>query len=495
MKKIFFLGALAFSISNLSAQIEGSSFTSTGHAGATSFATDYQAVGINPANLGWTMKFEDKKIALGLNEFTFSIHSQALEKQELRDEFSSIWRNKSVDSLTRDEKLEYAKDFTDLGFAMNANFGSFGFALTTDKLGGIGFRINDHFSYYSRLGETASDLLFLGKTSSYFDSLTIVNYNGDTTQIANDPSSYDYDTLNILSGFTSTPDLISEITKGTDINSVWYREYNLSYGRKIIDVEDKFAIYAGAGVKYLQGMFLLNIVSDDDGFTAYSATTPFFDIDYGNAAMGNPSAMNTQSGSIPNAVGSGVGFDLGFNAVIGKKLKIATSIIDMGSMTWDGNVYTVKDDSLFNTESNGLEGFNIAQSFSSWVGDDGIFSYQGEEKIEVKLPTKFRFGASLDLGEIAEIGFDYMQPMNDAPGNMEKPMFGVGGDIKPLPFLKISAGVLTGGNYDTQVPVGIGIFAPSGTYEFGIASRDAVTFFAKNGPTLSLSMGFMRFRF
>lgn len=495
MRKLVFCGVLVCFNFSVQAQIEGSSFTATGNAGATSFVTDYQAIGINPANLGWTSKFENKKVAFGMNEFTFSIHSQALQKQELRDEFKSMWQNKSADSLTRDEKLQYAKDFTDLGFAINANATSIGAAFTTDKFGGIGFRINDNFHYYSILGPTASEILFLGKTASYFDSLSIVDYYGDTTEIANDPSQYNYDTLNILSGFVSVPNPISDITKGTDINAIWYREYNLAYGRKIVDVEDKFAIYAGAGVKYLQGMFLLNIYSDEDEFTAYSATSPYFDIDYGSAAQGNPSAIQTQSGSIPNAVGSGWGFDLGFNTIIGSKIKLATSIIDIGSMTWDGNVYTMKDTLLFDTESNGLESFDIASSFQSLLGDNGVFEYEGEQELKVQLPTKFRFGASLALGEKIEVGIDYMQPLNDAPGNMERPMFGIGGDIKPLPFLKLSAGLLAGGNYDTQIPIGLGIFAPSGTYEFGIASRDAITFFAKNGPTLSLSMGFMRFRF
>jgi len=55
--------------------------------------------------------------------------------------------------------------------------------------------------------------------------------------------------------------------------------------------------------------------------------------------------------------------------------------------------------------------------------------------------------------------------------------------------------VLTGGVYDFSIPVGVTIITKNGGFEAGIASRDAVTFFTQNGPTLSLSTGFMRFRF
>ena len=49
--------------------------------------------------------------------------------------------------------------------------------------------------------------------------------------------------------------------------------------------------------------------------------------------------------------------------------------------------------------------------------------------------------------------------------------------------------------YQVSIPVGLTFIAGNGTWEGGIASRDAVTFFTQNGPTLSFSTGFLRFRF
>ncbi len=56
-------------------------------------------------------------------------------------------------------------------------------------------------------------------------------------------------------------------------------------------------------------------------------------------------------------------------------------------------------------------------------------------------------------------------------------------------------GVTGGGGYDLQMPVGINFAIRGGSYEFGVASRDAVTFFKDNAPTLSMAMGFARVRF
>src|SRR5688572_30278163 len=101
-----------------SSQYEFSTFTSTGRGGATTFATDYQCLGINPANLGWAFKFGDKHCALGGPEFSFSLHSMALAKPELRSLLKEALSGK-YESLTYDQKLNAAQDFTKTGFAMN----------------------------------------------------------------------------------------------------------------------------------------------------------------------------------------------------------------------------------------------------------------------------------------------------------------------------------------------------------------------------------------
>lgn len=495
MKKIFTALLCTVALSSF-AQYEISSFTSTGRGGATSFVTDYQACGINPANLGWDAEFEDKRFTMGTTELTFSLHSDALSKDELRQEFRTIIQNKSAADWTIEEKKQAGKDFANSGFAINADIGSFGFAFNSEAFGGIAFRINDNYNTYVRLNETTSDMIFMGKFSSYFDSLVYVDPNSlDTTLIAN-YNMQDTDSIdNVEQGFASVPSFIGEVMNGSEMRISWTREYNLSYGRKIFGKDDVIEIFGGVGIKYIQGFAMLDLRSENDDLVAFSSITPYFKIDYGTAASQNPSSIS-QTGFLPKSVGSGFGMDFGIDLLIKNKVKLAMALTNVGSITWKGNVYSMNDTLVIDTYSEGLNNYNVLQTISDLSGDDGVFSWDGERELQQKLNTNFRFGGSFLIGEIAQIGFDFIAPLNaENPASLEKALFGVGGDVKPIPWLRLSAGFMTGGNYDFSIPLGLTVVTQNGTWEAGIASRDAITFFTQNGPTLSLSTGFMRFRF
>lgn len=495
----FVLGAM--SITSGFSQFESSSFTSTGRGGATTFATDYQTVGINPANLGWEYKFDDKKIALGFNEMTYSIHSEALTRDELRQSVKDMIRGEGED-FTYNQKIEAAKDFANSGLAFNADVGSIGFSFMNEKVGGIAFRINDRMQFYSQLGPTASELLFKGRTAEYFDILTYVEYDSatmqyDTTMINNHPNLDPDSAQNVVSGQASVPLKFSKLFENSQISMSWTREYNLSYGRKLIGPDSTFKLYGGVGIKFLHGMALLDLESDGSTLTAFSATSPIFDIDYGTAALANPSARPAapEGAWWPDPVGKGWGFDIGLNAVIGNKLKIGVAVTNIGSITWDGNVYTAKDTLLFDTQNAGLQNYNIFSQLDDLAGDEGIFKWNGLTTKKVNLPTMVRGGASFRFNDKLEIGCDLLLPTNTVPGSLVGAMFGFGADVTPIRWLNLSGGFVTGGNYDFQIPLGVTFIAGNGGWEAGVASRDAITFFAKNGPTLSLSMGFLRFRF
>ena len=99
MKKFFILLS-AFTSCAVFGQHEFSSFTATGRGGTS--VTD--VVGINPANLGWASKYEDKKFTMGLGEFSYSVHSEVLTKQI--KSFSATISGDSLSAFTYDEKLK-----------------------------------------------------------------------------------------------------------------------------------------------------------------------------------------------------------------------------------------------------------------------------------------------------------------------------------------------------------------------------------------------------
>lgn len=474
------------------AQQEFSSFCNTGHGGATSFATDYQATGINPANLGWANKY-GKKVTMGFSEFTGSLYSEALKKDELRDVLSDLIKG-GGDKFTYDQKINAAKNFAQTGFTMNADLGSFGIALQTKIAGGFAFRINDHFQFTSVMGSKAADLLFLGKTSSVFDSLQIQLASGATAYIANHPNLNPDTAKMVLMGKSNIPQMLSKILNGTDMTLMYYRDYNLSYGKKIVGDDSTFAIYGGVGLKYIQGIALLNIKSENNVLSGYSSLSPAFGIDYGTASK----AANAVSGAgfPPKSVGSGFGFDVGASMKI-KKLTIGASLINMGSINWTGNVYELQDTLMLGTTNPGMDNYNMFSQFKNMFGTNGgLFKLKGQQSKTTTLPGMFRAGASIGLGKIAEIGVDFLVPTTTGiPGTITNPIIGVGGDIWAAPWVKFQAGFITGGNYGNQIPLGIIFVAPGGKYEAGIASRDAITFFTQKGPTISLSTGFVRMRF
>jgi hypothetical protein len=493
MKKIV-LSLIAFSGFSVGmyAQYEGSSFCNTGHGGATTFATDYQATGINPANLGWNWKYPKKKVALGFAEITSSIYSDALSKTELRGAAKDMLG--ASQSFTLQQKKDAARNFAESGFTVNINAGSLGAAFTNKVAGGFAFRINDNFQAYCKMGTTTADLLFMGKVSTIFDSLTVYNsITGDTSQIRNyenmNPDSLQF----VLSGYTNAPKLLSKVLEGTEMNFTWTREYNFSYGRRIFG-DSLFALYAGIGLKYVQGLALVNVKSDGQTLSGYSSITPAFDIDYGTAAA--QANQIKQSGGFPKTVGKGYGLDFGVNVIIWNKLKIGAALINAGSITWDGNVYKVKDTLMFSTTNDGLKNYNIFGQMKDIFGKEGLLKMEGQKSIKQPLPGVFRAGASFMIGKVAELGVDCIFPLDpDVPGQVKKPIIGFGGDVMPVKWLKLQAGFITGGNYKFSIPLGIIFTAKDGSYEAGIASRDAITFFTQKGPTLSLSTGFMRFRF
>ncbi|MDG1657530.1 MAG: hypothetical protein P8H56_03010, partial [Crocinitomicaceae bacterium] len=59
----------------------------------------------------------------------------------------------------------------------------------------------------------------------------------------------------------------------------------------------------------------------------------------------------------------------------------------------------------------------------------------------------------------------------------------------------LSAGYLGGGLYKHNIPIGVNFILGGGTYEFGISSRDVLSFFLDDSNSISTAFGFARVRF
>ena len=492
-------------------------FSATGRAGvATTFVTDYQTIGINPANLGMGPEFEFTHFNLGISELAFSIYSRALSKKELWQSITDF----DSETFTYQQKKEAARAFKDAPLAINVDVTPLAFSVYYPEVGGFAVSIRERVQWFSTFNELTSDILFLGRNSIYFDFL---DYCADSLcfsvlTIPNNPSVPDTIREKVFRGFVDPlnpdkPKLFSEIMDGSKLQMAWFREYNFSYGIQLIKsytetsrakyattsfaTSANISLYAGIGLKYIQGFGLIDISAEDGELEAFSAITPRIDINYGDAGAKNPSSVEQDTNKFfPHPVGQGFGIDFGLNLRYREKLTVGFAITNIGAITWDGNVYTAEDTFLIDMESKGFDSYNIFAEAEKISGKNGIFGWKGLEKKKVKLPTLIRAGVSYKIEEIAEIGLDMVISANKEAGSYEKAIFSIGGDLNPTRWLRLSTGFTFGGNYGFNIPIGVRVVTgEEGRWEAGIASRDALTFFTQQGPTLSAGFGFLRFRF
>ncbi len=474
----------------LNAQTEGASFTLTGMGVATPFASDYQALGINPGNLDITNRYE-KKVTMGFMEGGVSLFSEALTKTEIRQ---NIFKEKIKD-FTREQKRDFALEFANSKNSLDADMTTFGFSLQTKRAGTFAFSTRERMDYYSKLGNQVSDLVWLGYNSSYFDSLVVANPNGSFDTIPN-ADNIDPQTLeNVIKGITALQNAksLSELIQGTVFQFSWMQEINLGWGKRILNKEN-LQLHGGVGLKFLIGRGMTEIIAEKNKTSVFGSLSPLFGIDYDQISNGNSSALPENAGKLA-PVGTGFGFDLGATAVIYKNFIVSAAVTDIGSITWDGNVYTLKDIDLTTFENGGLESVNFVDQIQSLNGSDGLLEWQGTQSRTTKLPSTMRAGFAYDNHKKIRVGVDIIAPLSDELGSLDKAVVAFGGEFSPIPQIHIQAGIVQGGNYDTKIPIGVYFTLGQGAYEFGVSSRDFVTFFRNNQPTISMAFGFLRFRF
>ncbi len=478
MKKIL-LTSILCACSFLSfSQSELSVYSATGRAGvATTFVTDYQAIGINPANLGFGRTNEGKKFTLGLLEIAGNAYHQGMSTNE----FTKYLVNAQDSDDNIYERITAAQTFKSNTVSVNFDFTLFGLAFQDEKFGGLAVSVRESFRYYSNLNPTASDYAFRGATSSVFDSLIL----SDGSRVANDPNNYAaYQSggLSIDSGKTNNPFSFGKVVGNSKVKQHWFRDYCVSYGRKVID-NNGVQLYAGIGAKYVAGYNYIDITSDGNLTTGKVALNP---ITQPIETLGATSPSNTSNNKY-QAIGSGYGFDLGLTLSLKQKYKFGVSAVNIGSVTYNKNVYSVRDTLISTVAFNDKEGFK-------GVGE--IINWRGESKMKVALPAMLRMGASMSLLDYKlEIGFDAVVPLNNAAGNFNNVLMAVGGDYKILKTIKLSTGFNIGGNTAKKFNLPLGVtFSFNNTLEFGIASRDVISYFIKEGNSYSLAVGVLRIR-
>lgn len=428
----------------------------------TTLYRDYQAAGVNPANLGI---FEPE------THFTFAFldanglfYSNALTKSDL---VKSVLSGKQ---LSESEKLSIAQLFAEDGLNFYFEIMPVGLALQIPKIGGLSFSWKERVSGDAVLNPAFADLVFNGINSKYIDT------------IIQDATGY-------LVGYTDTALFYSHYFNGSSLQSSWTRNFNISYGRKIIDLEG-ITIYGGIGLNILQGNAITDITYENNtalGFAAYSSV---FDIDYANIT--NPQ-LDLKGNLSP--VGRGLAIDFGGTISIKDKIYGGISVTNLGSMKWNGNLVTLNDgilDSVVNFV--GVNSADIYSDLANLLNTGGLFSWSPQSEMKQSLPAQLRIGGAIKPLNFLELGLDVIQPLNNNPGNIGQTQFAALINYAPVPAFKITSGMIGGGFADFDIPFGVSFsFTPEQAWQISIGTRDVVTLFKQNEPTLSLAISLLRF--
>ncbi|MFU8843690.1 MAG: DUF5723 family protein [Bacteroidales bacterium] len=453
-------------------QIELSAFNATGGGYATTYLSDYQTLGVNPANLGWKRK--DQTINFGLLEFCGSVYSESLKRNEIiNDLFDSSLE------FTLEDKQKAAELFISARLIGMISLTHLGASYQDEKIGGFGFNIRERIYWHSIFNENAASFLFLGYRDPYFDQKEL-NDEGDT-----------------IAAIATNMDFASGIYEGSDINFIHIREFNFGYGRELFMLDDGIVFYGGINLKYIQAYAGMQYYQFARGeAVGFSALSPAYDIDYDTYT---PSAMDVNG---LKKSGTGFGMDLGTTILFYEKTKIGLAFNDLGSINWEGNVYEGVDVRLFKMKTGGLDNYNIFEEGEVISVDEdpaGDDEWRGLPNKRLRLPASFRAGASHRFSEFIEVGTDLLFPVGDkVPGSFETPVFGLGVHYNPVRRVDLSIGVVTGGKFGTNVPFGISffpVFNENASWEIGFAVRDISVLLINKNPTVSSCFGFLRFGF
>ncbi|MDJ0365485.1 DUF5723 family protein [Hymenobacter sp. H14-R3] len=448
------------------AQNELSNFSATGRGGVVNtFAPDYQALGINPANLG---RQGNSLISFTIGEVGAGAGSQSLTNSQFKkllfhanDALTAAERTALVANLTSNNALN-----------INADATAFGLAVTLPPgLGGLAVSVRQRLSGHVALNQNSADIIVNGQQAAIVQQY--------------------YDAAGTPRGGTPPP-LLSAALDGTQLQLALTNEFNIGYGVEVFNVPGVIKLTAGAGYRYIQGIGVADVRIGGGSLSAYSSLSPVFDINYGSLA--SSPTFNYQNGSGLQPVGHGNGFDLGLAAEVGKVIRLGASVTDLGSMTWTGNVITATDQSLTFPQYSGLATYDVVQNIVNQFGDSGktLFTYQTAQERRADLPAKLRLGGGVRISELFEAGLDVTVPLNKVAGNLPTTFIGAGLDFKPVRWVRLSTGVSGGAGYSLSVPLGVTFVTP--VWEAGLSTRSVAGYFTENNPYSSVALGFLRFK-
>ncbi len=440
------------------AQTDGFLFNYMGLGASTALVTDYQTIGVNPANLGLVTQHN---VAFEIGGAGFSLFSDGLPKSALRD-FSFG----NTTEISIEEQLAIAKDLMGESYKINTKINVLAFSFGMGKAGTLAMSFGLALNQSFRMGGVASSLFFEGfDYEGYFD--TIVSTPDGGYGVAYDPLS------------------LSEKTDSTQLSFNVQTAVDLAWGRQWFAGEN-LNLYAGVGARYVMSYAYVDFSSTDGEIGGQAAL--------GLDLINTPDFINTfDANQQPfQPVGTGIGFDVGVTAELFQNLRLSGAIVNIGNVNYTLNTLAFNDIVLDTVYYEGVESTAAGDIISTLLKDEEIIGYEGVENFTAPLPTTMRLGASYNVTNFLTVAGDVNVPVSTTARNFSAAQIGLGARVTVARFLQLSTGVTSGGGYGLNVPAGLIFNFPF--MEFGLGTRDIAIFFGEDNPTISWVFGIMRFK-
>jgi hypothetical protein len=449
-----------FLIASISATYAGGDRTNLQGVGMartfTAVARGIDAVGVNPANLGYL-----DRGTVTFNILNFGIHGGSdFWNQELYTKYFTGDENGNAVFLDDAAKEKIIGAFPS-GIALTSfdfEIKSFAISYQYPKIGGFVFSVTDRAGFNMNVPKDYVQFALYGN-----------------------PINTKYD------------------LSDTYFGAMWLREYALSYGRRTPRFVFMKSMTAGITLKLIQGYGYAELVHNKTLFSTNENAEIFGKVDYRLKAAGVDfmfSDSSTKFQPFPKPAGVGYGFDIGVSGFIRSELSVGIALVNIGTVKWSQNT----------REISGHAELNIDDPFAGNQLDTLDKALKGEDKnigsFSTGLPAALRLGAVYQLdkapwvdnsfpGELL-LAFDYNQGFNNLPGNTTNPRFSLGAEYKPWKWLPIRTGLSVGGTDHVNMGFGFGFLLGFFDWEFATENLGAV-FTPKDFRRISFATG-MRIR-
>lgn len=447
---IFFLCS-----SFLPAQVQNVLPVSSARSGAvTSVVNNWEAIGVNPANLGWDNndKLSFSFINPGLSGQSGGLNMDQVHILMRQGDTNQPWATRRILGAPHGASL-----FAD------ANWLAFSFKVK--KAGTFAVSLCDKALLNLNMSPDGATLLT--EKGHISDSEALHKLIGTTLSLS------EYRELNVAFGRE-----LFEAGGQNASNNDYYVNYNVRYAHYLgngvmTDTASQsdsgaFKVYGGIGIKYIWGQTYFNGNVDNQGINADYAVPPDFP-NYSLLPASNP--------------GHGFAADLGVSATY-KKWVFGLSATDLGSITWRQSSFTIADTTIY--------GLNSIDKVINEIDSNTIADFKNTRNVTMNLASKVRLGAAYILSKHLTLSGDIILPLNNSIGNLPAPYFAFGTQTHIWKILVLDAGISTVKNYGVSVPVGVSLCAGH-TVQMYFGTADVLTYLGKaNNGNISAAYGLLR---